>query len=571
MPTKKTTDKEVKVKAAAKPKGATDKANAGKSKAVAAKPKTAKPKVGAAKTVAAKPKAAPKAAAVSSSTPAKAAPREVAAIAKKELAKVGSKELKETPLRVLLVTAECLPFAGTGGLGEVAGSLPKALNQRGGVECRVILPLYECVPQNIRDRLHFVTHINVGLSWRVQYCGLFSLVYEGVTYYFIDNEYYFKRPNLYGYYDEAERYAFFCRAVLDVLPYLEFDPNILHCNDWQTALVPVYHKLFYQYRPEFGGIKTLYTIHNIEYQGKFDQAIIEDVLGIPRKEYGSLEYGGGINLTKAALDYSDYISTVSPTYANELRDDYFAHGLASVVTKNSHKMRGILNGIDTVGWNPAKDNALFCTYDFMDMSGKAENKRRLQSMLSLPIRDDVPLVAIVSRLVSHKGLDIVKDAAEEILKRDVQIVVLGTGDNDYQNHFAHLTEVYPDKFHAIIAYNKDLSHKIYGAADMFLMPSKSEPCGLSQMISARYGAVPIVRATGGLSDSIEDCGGGDKGIGFVFGDYSAGALIEVMDRALGLYRDYRSIWDSLAKRTMSADFGWDVSAKEYEQMYRVIL
>jgi len=519
--------------------------------------KTTAAKKPAAKKPAAKP-AAPKA-----TTPAK--------MPSKAIKPVASKELKAVPLKILFAASECWPFAGTGGLGEVIGSLPKALGASGAADARVILPLYESFPENLRDKLRFITHINVGLSWRMQYCGVFSLQKDGVTYYFVDNEYYFRRPNLYGYYDDAERFAFFSRAVLDVLPYIDFKPDVIHCNDWQTALVPIYYKLFYQYRPEYTDIKQLYTIHNIEYQGRFDQNILEDVFGIPKHEYPSVEWGNGVNLTKAALDYCDCISTVSPSYANELREAFYAHGLEAAITKNSHKIRGILNGIDTNGWNPSADKALFAEYNLMDVSGKASNKAELQSMLSLPVRADVPLIAMITRLVAHKGLDLLKDAADEILKRDVQIVVLGTGDAAFVDYLSHLTSVYPGKFHSIIAWNKDLSHKIYGAADIFLMPSKSEPCGLSQMISARYGTIPIVRATGGLKDSIEDCGAGDTGIGFVFNNYDAVEMTHAIDRAVGLYRDYKTKWNGLIRRAMSADFSWTTSAKEYAKMYQDIV
>jgi len=480
------------------------------------------------------------------------------------------KKTSDGKLRILLVASECMPFAGTGGLGEVMGSLPQALNAN-GCDARIVLPLYEGFPLPLRDKLHFITHINVGLSWRQQYCGVYSLEKEGVTYYFIDNEYYFKRTNLYGYYDEAERFAFFSRAVLDVLPYIEFVPDVLHLNDWQTALTAVYYRLYYQNRQSYAGIKVLYTIHNIEYQGKFGQDILEDVLGISKDEYLSLEWSGGVNFMKAAIEYSDYVSTVSKTYAEELNYAFFAHGLEDVIARNSRKMTGILNGINLDVWNPQNDKSLFAEYSLMDLAGKQANKAGIQAMLSLPVRKDVPLIALITRLVSHKGMDLIKEAADEILKRDVQLVVLGTGESEFENFFEFLTGVYPDKFHAVIAFNKDLSHKIYAAADMFLMPSRSEPCGLSQMIAARYGAVPIVRATGGLKDSIEDCGDGDAGIGFVFDNYDAWDMIRGVDRAVGLYTDYRGKWNDLVRRAMSADFSWTASALEYIKLYRKLL
>ena len=470
-------------------------------------------------------------------------------------------------LKILFVAPECTPFATSGGLGEVIGSLPQALNAN-GCDARVILPLYECFPDKFKDKLKFITHFNVGLSWRNQYCGVHILELNGVTYYFIDNEYYFKRGSLYGHTDEAERFAFFSRAILDVLPYIEFIPDVIHSHDWQTALVPIYYKLYYMNRPEYIDIKTVFTIHNIEYQGKFDYSIMEDVLGISKEEYPSIEYGGGINLMKGAIDYSDYISTVSPTYAEELQYSFFAHGLENIVIKNFDKMRGILNGINLISWNPATDKALFSTYTEKDLTGKTINKAELQSMLSLPVSSKTPVIAIITRLVKHKGVDLVKSVLDELLKQDVQVVVLGTGDKEYENFFEFLTDVYRDKFHAVIDFNIDLAHKIYAGADMFLMPSKSEPCGLSQMIATRYGTVPIVRSTGGLKDSIPDCGNGDEGLGFVFDNYDPWHMLHALERAIGLFKDYPDKWEGLVKRTLNADFSWDISAKKYIEMYK---
>ena len=479
---------------------------------------------------------------------------------------------KTEPKKVLFVCSEAFPFAGTGGLGEVMGSLPRAINEKkAGVEARIILPLYEGFPESERSKLEFVCHINVPLAWRNQYCGLFKLNHNGTVYYFVDNEYYFKRPNLYGYSDDGERFAFLSRAVVELIPHLGFKPDILHCQDWQTALVPIYYKLFYMYRQGYGGIKTVFTIHNIEYQGKYSRSIIEDVFGIPDAEYMSIEHRGCINLMKGAVDYSDAVSTVSPTYAREIMDPYYAHGLENVLLKNSHKLRGILNGIDVDAYNPRTQPALFYRYDENDLSGKARGKAELQKMLSLPVSPDTPIIAIISRLVGHKGLDLVRASMNELLKRNVQVVLLGKGDPDYENYFVHVQKMYNQKFSAVIAFNKDLSHKIYAGADIFLMPSKSEPCGLSQMMACRYGTIPVVRETGGLADSIVDCYDGDFGNGFRFARYAADDMMGAVDRAVGLYTDYKDKWKGLVYRAMTSDFTWACSADEYVKFYADVL
>jgi len=482
---------------------------------------------------------------------------------------------KKTPAsnkKVLFVCSEAFPFAGTGGLGEVMGSLPQAINaKKSGFEARIILPLYESFPAEYRAKLEFICHINVPLAWRNQYCGLFKLDYKGTVYYFIDNEYYFKRPNLYGYYDDGERFAFLSRAVTELIPHLGFKPDIIHCHDWQTALVPIYYKLFYMYREGYGGIKMMFTIHNIEYQGKYSRSIIEDVFGIPDSEYMSIEHRGCINLMKGAIDYSDAVGTVSPTYAREIMDPYYAHGLENVLLKNSFKLRGILNGIDVDTYNPRTQPALFANYDEDHMAGKAKGKAELQKMLNLPVSPDTPVIAIVSRLVGHKGLDLVRAAMNDILRKNVQVVLLGKGDPDYENYFTHVQKMYDQKFSAVIAFNKDLSHKIYAGADIFLMPSKSEPCGLSQMMACRYGTIPVVRETGGLADSIVDCYNGDMGNGFRFSRYATDDMMGAIDRAVGLYTDYKDKWAGLVRRAMTTDFTWTSSAGEYIKNYKELL
>lgn len=478
----------------------------------------------------------------------------------------------ENKKHVLFVASEAWPFAGTGGLGEVIGSLPSALNKLGNIEARVIIPLYENLPAEYREKLTFKCAINVPLSWRNQYCGLLEYVHNGVTFWFVDNEYYFKRQGLYGYGDDGERFAFFSRAVCELLPVLDWRVDVLHCNDWHTALVPVYYKLYTQYRENLGGIKTIFTIHNIEYQGQFSGAIIEDLFGISHREYMSVEHNGCINLMKAAIDYSDGVSTVSKTYAQEIMTGEYAHGLENVLRKNAYKLRGILNGIDTVTYNPAENRSLFVNYDLSSVDTlKAANKEGLQRMLNLPVDPDVPMIAMITRLVSHKGVDIVRSAFEGIMRSGVQFVVLGTGDQDHENFFKHMEHVFGNRVRAVIAFNKDMAQKIYAGADIFLMPSRSEPCGLSQMMAMRYGTVPVVRACGGLKDSVIDCGDGDTGNGFTFNDYNAGALGHAVDRAVGLCRDYRDKWTGLRRRAMQCDFSWEKSAKDYNEYYSEIL
>ena len=478
---------------------------------------------------------------------------------------VVQKEVKH----ILFTASEAWPFAGTGGLGEVIGSLPKALNELGDVEARVILPLYGNLPQEYREKLHFITNITVPLAWRNQYCGLFELVHNGVTFYFIDNEFYFKRTGLYGYGDDGERFAFLSRAVLELLPYLNWKVDVLHCHDWHTALVPIYYKLFYQFNEGLQGIKTIFTIHNIEYQGQFSGDVIEDLFGIPHREYMSIEYHGCINLMKGAIDYADAVSTVSNSYAREIMDSAHAHGLESVLIKNSYKLSGILNGIDTSVYNPKTNASLFVNFDKETVAqNKVINKTELQKMLNLPVNPKTPMIAMISRLVNHKGLDIVRSAFNDILNEEVQFVVLGTGDADHENFFKYMQNVYGESVHALITFNKDMAQKIYAGADIFLMPSKSEPCGLSQMMALRYGTIPIVRTCGGLKDSIFDCGNGDKGNGFVFEEYNKDALLNAVKRAVGLYRDYEEKWNGLRNRAMDCDYSWANSAGKYNEFYK---
>lgn len=475
----------------------------------------------------------------------------------------------ESKKKILFVASEAAPYIATGGLAEVIGSLSKALAETGRYDVRVILPLYSDIKQQYREHFKFIGSIFIPLAWRNQYCGIFSYEADGVTFYFIDNEYYFKRPGCYGYYDDGERFAFFSRSVLEVMDFIKFYPEVLHCHDWQAALAAIYLKTIYCYRPEFQYTRAVFTIHNIEYQGKYSLDIIEDLFGISNNYKYLLEYDHCINLMKAAIECSEKVSTVSPRYAQEIKDAYHAHGLQDIIRKNEFKLCGILNGIDPDYYNPETDKSLFAHYNAEDVTNKAICKQELQKMLSLPVRPEVPIVAMITRLVTHKGLDLVKTVIEEFLAQDIQFVLLGTGDSMFENYFKDLQNRYRGKVVSCITFNADLSRKIYSGADIFLMPSKSEPCGLSQMIASRYGTIPVVREVGGLYDSIKPYGAG--GNGFTFADYNAYDMLYVLREAVDLYYNDKEAWKALVYKAMTTDFSWKNTARYYEQMYTDLL
>lgn len=471
-------------------------------------------------------------------------------------------------MKVLYATSEALPFIASGGLGDVAGSLPHALRKR-LIGCRVVLPMYDTIKQELKDTMKFITHISVPVAWRRQYCGIFEAKYNGVIYYLIDNQYYFKRDTIYGHYDDAERFAFFSRAVLEIIPYIDFKPDIIHCNDWQTALTPVYYSAMYANSPGYENIKTIFTIHNIQYQGVYGKELLEDVLGIPADKASLLEYDGCINFMKGAIECADKVTTVSPSYADEILDPWYSHGLDSILNERRYKLRGILNGIDTVGYDPATDKCIKANFSADDISGKKIDKEELQKEMGLPVKPGVPVIGMVTRLVSHKGLDLVKGILDELLATsEMQLVVLGSGDYEYESYFRWIAEKYPDKVGLRIGFVPELARKIYAGADIFLMPSKSEPCGLSQMVALRYGTVPIVRETGGLRDSITDCGDG-KGNGFTFKSYNAHDMLDAIRRALTLY--YNGDWNELVLRALNCDFSWGRSANAYIRLYKETL
>ena len=472
-------------------------------------------------------------------------------------------------MRILYVTGEAFPFCKTGGLADVAGSLPPALAKNGD-QVAVILPLYGQIGQLWRQQMTFRRYIYVDLGWRHEYCGLFSLESRGVTWYFVDNEHYFARSRLYGEFDDGERFAFFSKAVIDLLPSLDWMPDVLHCNDWQTALVPIYLKDVATRWPEVRRIRTVFTIHNIEYQGRFGSDTVDQLFGLDRGWYddGTLQMDGDVNLMKGAMLMADAVTTVSPTYAAQLHDPAYAEGLDSIINAIGWKMHGVVNGIDTQDYDPARDPALPERYDPDHMAGKAACKDALQAALGLHREADTPLIAMVTRLVGHKGLDLVQQAMDGIMATGCQFVVLGTGDGGYEDFFRWKAGQYPGRLSAQILYAEDLSRRIYAAADLFLMPSRSEPCGLSQMIAMRYGAVPIVRATGGLADTVRSCQVGQSdGTGYLFGDYDAGAMLSVVGQATGLYRGDREGFNAVRRRGMTADFGWERSAAAYRHIY----
>lgn len=475
-------------------------------------------------------------------------------------------------MKILFAASEVAPFIKTGGLADVAGSLPNAL-AKNGHDVHVILPLYEKITAQWREQMTFVKHFIVPLAWRKAYCGIFELVRDGVTYWFVDNEYYFKRSDIYGHFDDGERFAYFSRAIVEVPGQLDWIPDVIHCNDWQTALVPIYLLDAEHIAPALRNTKSVYTIHNIEYQGRYSRGILEDVFGLDGSYFheGLLAYYGDINLMKGAIYASDYVTTVSPTYAQELREPFYAHGLAGVIADNAHKLRGILNGIDTALYDPWHDPSIAKFYSPRQPQGKAVCKAALQRAVGLREDPNVPIIACVSRLASHKGFDLVIHVLHEIMAMGVQMVVLGTGEAHYEEAFRQAAAQYPGHFSAQLCYNAELSGTIYAGADIFLMPSVAEPCGLSQIIAMRYGTLPLVRETGGLKDTVIPFNCTDNsGTGFSFANINAHDMLCVLQNAVALYHNDPPAWKALMKQAMTADFSWDRSAASYLEIYHQI-
>ncbi|MDL2289071.1 glycogen synthase GlgA [Oscillospiraceae bacterium OttesenSCG-928-F05] len=475
-------------------------------------------------------------------------------------------------MKVLFVTPEAAPFAKTGGLGDVAGSLPAALNKKRAYT-RVMMPLYQAVSEQWRAQMTFEKYFYVWLGWRRLYCGIFKLKHEGTVYYFIDNEYYFKRPSLYGHFDDAERFAFFSRAAAQAITELDWVPDVVHCNDWQTALVPIYMKDLSDAFPQLAAIKTVFTIHNTEYQGQYGTEILGDVFGLNEGWFhgGILAFSGDINLMKGAIVASDAVTTVSPTYAKELQHGFYARGLETVFQANENKLSGILNGIDQTVYDPKADPRIFAGYTAADMAGKAENKKELQHILGLKEDPDIPIIACVSRMVAHKGFDLILGALSSIMWLDVQFVVLGTGEWSYEQAFKHSEGFDRSKLSVNITYSDELAMRIYAGADIFLMPSRAEPCGLSQMIAMRYGTVPVVRETGGLKDTVLPYNAATgEGNGFTFANYTIEDMMHVLSNAVDTYRNNPEVWRGLQLAGMKTDFSWSASAGEYKKLYTAL-
>ncbi len=473
-------------------------------------------------------------------------------------------------MKILFVTSEAEPYAASGGLGDVMGALPHAIRESDpSAEVSVILPLYAKMKEEYRAKMEKVADISFSLSWRKTGASIFRISDRQVDYYFVEHHGYFDRPNLYGEYDDAERFAFFSQAVVEFMRQTDFVPDILHANDWQAALAVIYLKTAYAKEKRFANLRTVYTVHNIEYQGKFDGFLLGDVFGLHEEHRSVLEYDGCLNLMKGALTVSDFITTVSPHYAEELTDDFFAYGLAPVIAGVRTKTEGVINGIDYGRFSPETGGDIPFSYGKSDLTrGKAKNKAALQKLLGLPERPGVPLCVMITRLAGQKGIDLVASATEEILAKDLQFVVLGTGDAHYEEFLRAAETAHPDKMRALIRFDRALSKQMYAAADIFLMPSKTEPCGLAQMIACSYGTVPVVRAVGGLSDTIVPYG--EPGAnGFRFDRYDARELFDALSRATDLYRDVKK-WRKLRAAAKASDFSWNKSAEKYLQIYNNI-
>ncbi|MGM0414305.1 MAG: glycogen synthase GlgA [Bacillota bacterium] len=468
--------------------------------------------------------------------------------------------------KVLFVTSEAAPFVKTGGLGDVAGSLPAAMREKGH-DVRVVLPEYKQLSSIYKDQLEHITHFRTNITWRNEYIGVNKLDYNDVPFYFIDNKKYFDRSSLYDNPDRHLQFILFMRGVLEMLPQIDFKPDIIHCNDWQTALVPLFLKDNYKKFDFYRDIKTVFTIHNLRYQGIFGPEIVSDSLGIDPSHfyYGDIRHDGLVNFMKAGIMYADKITTVSKTYASEIKTPYFGEGLDYALRMRGDDLEGIVNGISFEENDPSKDEEIFANFDRNDFAGKAKNRRALQSSLGLEINPDKRIISIISRLVEQKGIDLIKHVAEEIVNTGLQFVILGTGNPEYEEFFRNLSRRYPDQVAAEIKYDFTLAKRIYASSDFFLMPSKFEPCGLGQLFAMRYGTIPVVRGTGGLKDTVEPYSDG-KGTGFIFKEYNAHKMLEAIENAADLTSKPEEL-KNLQKRVMEKDFSWDKSAEEYLSLY----
>ena len=473
-------------------------------------------------------------------------------------------------MRILFATSEAAPFIKTGGLGDVCGALPKALAAE-GVDVRVILPLYTCMDQTQKDQMAYLGSFYTNISWRSTYCGVFTSKVGNVVYYFLDNEQYFSRPNVYGEYDDSERFAFFSKAVLDTLNFVDFFPDIIHTNDWQTALLPVYLNAFYRSDPRYGAIKTVLSIHNIEFQGKYNPIILGSIFGLDVMHRSLLMYDGDLNLLKGGIESSDRVITVSKTYAEEILSPAHSFGLHNILLPRRHKLKGVVNGIDTEVFNPETDPYIFKNYTYETIRFKSLNKRQLQKDMGLALSNDIPIIGMVTRLTHQKGIDLICQVADQLSALPIQFIVLGTGDSGYERFFYCLEQAHRDKVRSYIGFSKEVAQKIYSGADMFLMPSESEPCGLAQMIAMRYGTIPIVHAVGGLADTVTPFHPEEKtGNGITFQSLHPYDMLDAIHRSIELFYN-KPLWRALRKNAMQSDYSWKKPAQEYLAIYQEIL
>ncbi len=472
-------------------------------------------------------------------------------------------------MKVCFIAAEAAPFVKVGGLGDVIGSLPKSLREL-GVDARVILPLYSSIDRD-RFGLKYKSYQFVDLGWRHLYCGIFETVVDGVPCYFIDNEQYFRRDSVYGQYDDGERFAFFSKAALEILPSLDFQPDIVNVNDWHTALSVIYLDLLKSNGAEFySNMKSILSIHNIEFQGRFNPYDMGYLFGLDNKYFDALIYNGDLNLLKGAIQLADRVNTVSETYAHEILDPYFSYGLDKILNVEQGKLKGILNGIDTDKFNPKTDPVIPVNYDLDSIQNKVKNKLEFQKEMGLEVNADIPLIGMVTRLTHQKGIDLVLQASEEILKTGAQLVILGTGDSHYESALRSLEYYRHDRVRSILLFSSEMSAKVYAASDLFLMPSKTEPCGLSQLISMRYGTVPVVHRVGGLRDTVIPFTG-EEGNGFTFESFQAGDMMDAIYRAVTCFYQSPDEWKQIIKNNLQKDVSWEQSAKKYLDLYNEIL
>ena len=475
-------------------------------------------------------------------------------------------------MKVLFAASEAHPFIKTGGLGDVMGALPKSLIKL-GVDVRVVIPKYKNIKDEFKQKLQFIKWFTVPVGWRNQYCGVFQYQYKGVIYYFIDNEYYFNRDGLYGYFDDGERFAFFNRAVLEFIKQVDWQPDLINCNDWQTGMVPVLLNLEYKKDLFYSKIKTVFSIHNLLFKGSFSPKVLPELFGYDYMPLvnGSVELDGSVSFLKGGLNYCDQITTVSNTYAEEIKTPQYGEGLDGFLRSKSYYLMGIVNGIDYEEFNPQDDKFIFKNFSINSLGNKLENKLALQRELGLPQKKDTPMIGLISRLTHQKGCDLIVNMIDRLLQRDIQIVILGTGDYWYEETFKNLQYRYPDKVSANIKFDNALAHKIYAATDMFLMPSLFEPCGLGQLLALRYGSIPIVRETGGLKDTISPYNKyNGVGNGFGFKNFNSNELMQIIEYALTIYND-KNAWNNIIRQAMNSDNSWEKSAMQYKWLYEGVV